>query len=47
MSTLVVVGYDDMFKAEEVHLKMLKMQRDYLIDLEDAKRYWQEKQQRK
>src|SRR5499427_10457237 len=36
MSTLVVVGYDDMFKAEEVHLKMLKMQRDYLIDLEDA-----------
>jgi uncharacterized membrane protein len=36
MSTLVVVGYDDMFKAEEVHLKMLKMQRDYLIDMEDA-----------
>jgi len=36
MSTLVVVGYDDPFKAEEVHLKLLKMQRDYLIDLEDA-----------
>src|SRR5262249_10556138 len=36
MSTLVVVGYDDMFKAEEVHLKMLKMQREYLIDMEDA-----------
>ena len=36
MSTLVVVGYDDPFKAEEVHLKLRKMQRDYLIDLEDA-----------
>src|SRR6516165_12682529 len=36
MSTLVVVGYDDPFKAEEVHLKLLRMQRDYLIDLEDA-----------
>jgi uncharacterized membrane protein len=36
MSTLVVVAYDDPFKAEEVHLKLRKMQRDYLIDLEDA-----------
>ena len=36
MSTLVVVGYDDMFKAEEVRLKLMKMQKDYLIDLEDA-----------
>jgi uncharacterized membrane protein len=36
MSTLVVVGYDDPFKAEEVHLKLRKMQRDYLVDLEDA-----------
>jgi uncharacterized membrane protein len=36
MSTLVVVGYDDMYKAEEVRLKLLKMQKDYLIDLEDA-----------
>src|SRR6516164_549233 len=36
MSTLVVVGYDDPFKAEEVHLKLRRMQRDYLIDLEDA-----------
>jgi uncharacterized membrane protein len=36
MSTLVVVAYDDPFKAEEVHLKLLRMQRDYLIDLEDA-----------
>jgi len=36
MSTLVVVGYDDPFKAEEVRLKLWKMQKDYLIDLEDA-----------
>src|SRR5262249_26283113 len=36
MSTLVVVGYDDPFKAEEVHLKLRKMQKEYLIDLEDA-----------
>jgi uncharacterized membrane protein len=36
VSTLVVVGYDDQFKAEEVRLKLLKMQKDYLIDLGDA-----------
>jgi uncharacterized membrane protein len=36
MSTLVVVEYDDQFKAEEIRLKLMKMQQDYLIDLEDA-----------
>jgi uncharacterized membrane protein len=36
MSTLVVVTYDEPFKAEEVHLKLIKMQKSYLIDLEDA-----------
>jgi uncharacterized membrane protein len=36
MSTLVVIGYDDQFKAEEVRLALMKMQKDYLIDLEDA-----------
>ena len=36
MSTLVVIGYDNPFKAEEVRLTLLKMQKDYLIDLEDA-----------
>ncbi len=36
MSTLVVIGYDNEFKAEEVRLKLRKMQKDYLIDLEDA-----------
>jgi uncharacterized membrane protein len=36
MSTLVVIGYNDMFKAEEARLILWKMQKDYLIDLEDA-----------
>jgi uncharacterized membrane protein len=36
MSNLVVIGYDDPFKAEEVRLMLRKMQKDYLIDLEDA-----------
>jgi uncharacterized membrane protein len=36
MSTLVVIGYDDAYKAEEVRLKLRKLQRDYLLDLEDA-----------
>ncbi len=36
MSTLVVIGYDDRYKAEEVRLKLVKMQKEYLIDLEDA-----------
>jgi len=36
MSTLVVIEYEDLHKAEEVRLLFLKMQKDYLIDLEDA-----------
>jgi uncharacterized membrane protein len=36
VSTLVVIGYDDMFRAEEIRLKLWKMQKDYLVDLEDA-----------
>ncbi len=36
MSNLIVIGYDDEHKAEEVRLMLLKMQKDYLIDLEDA-----------
>ncbi|MBY0551601.1 MAG: DUF1269 domain-containing protein [Candidatus Obscuribacterales bacterium] len=36
MSQLVVIGYDDVHKAEEVRLTLLKLQREYLIDLEDA-----------
>src|SRR5262249_14764093 len=36
MSTLVVIGYDDRYRAEEVRLSLMKMQKDYLIDLADA-----------
>jgi uncharacterized membrane protein len=36
MSTLVVVGYDDPYKAEEIRLKLKQLQKDYLIDMEDA-----------
>src|SRR5215813_10851755 len=36
MSTLAVIAYDDQFKAEEVRLTLMKMQKGYLIDLEDA-----------
>ncbi len=33
---LVVIGYDDPHKAEEIRLELLKLQHEYLIDLEDA-----------
>ena len=36
MSTLVVIGYKDLYQAEEVRLKLWKLQKEYLIDLEDA-----------
>ena len=36
MSELIVIGFDDEFKAEELRLNLLKMQKEYLIDLEDA-----------
>jgi uncharacterized membrane protein len=36
MSTLVVIGYNDLHQAEEIRLKLWKLQKDYLIDLEDA-----------
>lgn len=36
MSDLIVIAYDDVHQAEEVRVKLLKLQRDYLIDLEDA-----------
>ena len=35
-STLVAIEYDDPYKAEEMRLKLIKMQKEYLIDLEDA-----------
>ena len=36
MADLIVIEYEDMHKAEEVRLKLQKMQRDYLVDLADA-----------
>jgi uncharacterized membrane protein len=36
MSDLIVIGFPDEFKADEVLLDLRKLERDYLIDLEDA-----------
>lgn len=36
MSQLIVIGYDNEYQAEEVRLKLIKLQQEYLIDLEDA-----------
>jgi uncharacterized membrane protein len=36
MATLVVIDYESEVKAEEVRLALLKMQKQYLIDLADA-----------
>lgn len=36
MSHLIAIAYDDEHKAEEVRLTLLKLQQEYLIDLEDA-----------
>src|SRR5262249_25062102 len=36
MSTLVVIDYESEVRAEEVRMALLKMQKEYLVDLEDA-----------
>jgi uncharacterized membrane protein len=36
MSTFVAIAFDDPHKAQEVRLAMVKLQREYLVDLEDA-----------
>lgn len=36
MSDLIAIAYDDEFKAEDVRLTLAKLQREHLIDLEDA-----------
>jgi uncharacterized membrane protein len=36
MADLIVVAYEDEFKAEEVRLALLKLQKEHLIELEDA-----------
>jgi uncharacterized membrane protein len=36
MSELIVIGYDNESQAEATRMALLKLQHDYLIDLEDA-----------
>ena len=36
MSKLVVIAYDDQFRAEEVRMTLRKLQQDHLIDIEEA-----------
>src|SRR5262245_3984602 len=36
MATFVVIGYESELKAEEVRLTLLKLQKEFLIDLADA-----------
>ena len=36
MSDLIAIAYDDEFKAEEVRLTLAKLQKEHLIELEDA-----------
>lgn len=36
MPNFVAIEYDDMFRAEEVRLTLLKLQREYLICMDDA-----------
>jgi uncharacterized membrane protein len=36
MAELIAIAYDDEFKAEEVRLALFRLQREYLVDLEDA-----------
>ncbi len=36
MSDLIVIGFSDEFKADEVMIDLRKLEREYLIELEDA-----------
>lgn len=36
MSHMIAVAFDDPHRAEEVRLELLRLQREYLVDLEDA-----------
>ncbi|MHC4758868.1 MAG: DUF1269 domain-containing protein [Planctomycetota bacterium] len=36
MSEFIAITYDGKFKAQEVRMELLKMQKEHLIDLEDA-----------
>ncbi len=36
MATFIAIEYEDPHKAHEVRLALVRLQREYLIDLEDA-----------
>ncbi len=36
MSTLVVIAYDDMLKAQQMRHDLVMLEKEYLVDLEDA-----------
>ena len=36
MSKLIIVSYDNEYKAEEMRLKFLRMQKEYVVSIEDA-----------
>lgn len=36
MADLIAIAYDDEFKAEEVRLTLFRLQKEHLVDLEDA-----------
>jgi uncharacterized membrane protein len=36
MADLIAIAYDDEYKAEEVRLALIKLQKEHLIELEDA-----------
>ncbi len=36
MSDLIAIAYDDEYKAEDVRLTLIKLQKEHLIELEDA-----------
>ena len=36
MSDLLAIAYDDEYKAEEVRMTLIKLQKEHLIELEDA-----------
>ena len=38
MSNLVVVGFDDEHTAFELRAKLAKLQKEYLIDMEDVRK---------
>ena len=42
MSDLIVIGYPDEHRAHDVWAELVKLQHDYLVDLEDAAIIWRD-----